>query len=495
MPEESRAVIIIFGGSGDLASRKLYPALFNLYRRGVLAEHFAVIGTARRPWSDEHYHEVVANAVAGAHADAEQVHAFAQHFFYQSHDVTDADHYITLKNLAAKLDDQFAVGGNRVFYMAMAPDFFETIASHLKSEHLLTDAGFNRLIIEKPFGHDYASAKALNDSLTATFDDDQIFRIDHYLGKEMIQNLLAFRFDNAIFEGVWNKDFIDNIQITLSEAVGVEERAGYYEKAGALRDMVQNHVMQVLSYLTMPKPKSFTATDILTEKDKVFAALRPYDLAAAKANFVQAQYVAAQIDGKTVPGYRQEEGVAPDSQTPTFVAGKILLDMPQWQGVPIYIRTGKRLTRKSTQITLTFKPVTAPLFSQAEASRPDSLTIYIDPSEGFSLQLNGKALGTGFDVEPDELRYRHDPTVAAAAPEAYERLISNVLEGDQTNFTHWSELSASWRFIDAIQAAWSQETTMPTYPAATMGPKAAFDLLERDGREWFWQPRRVQLAD
>ena len=210
MPEESRAVIIIFGGSGDLASRKLYPALFNLYRRGVLAEHFAVIGTARRPWSDEHYHEVVANAVAGAHADAEQVHAFAQHFFYQSHDVTDADHYITLKNLAAKLDDQFAVGGNRVFYMAMAPDFFETIASHLKSEHLLTDAGFNRLIIEKPFGHDYASAKALNDSLTATFDDDQIFRIDHYLGKEMIQNLLAFRFDNAIFEGVWNKDFIDS---------------------------------------------------------------------------------------------------------------------------------------------------------------------------------------------------------------------------------------------------------------------------------------------
>ncbi|MFR7699163.1 MAG: glucose-6-phosphate dehydrogenase, partial [Lacticaseibacillus paracasei] len=254
MPEESRAVIIIFGGSGDLASRKLYPALFNLYRRGVLAEHFAVIGTARRPWTDDHYHEVVENAVAGDDVDRDQAKAFAQHFFYQSHDVTDADHYITLKNLAAKLDDQYVTGGNRIFYMAMAPDFFETIASHLKSEHLLTERGFNRLIIEKPFGHDYASAKELNDSLTATFDDDQIFRIDHYLGKEMIQNLLAFRFDNTIFEGVWNKDYIDNIQITLSEAVGVEERAGYYEKAGALRDMVQNHVMQVLSYLTMPKP-------------------------------------------------------------------------------------------------------------------------------------------------------------------------------------------------------------------------------------------------
>ncbi|MDE3281795.1 glucose-6-phosphate dehydrogenase, partial [Lacticaseibacillus casei] len=194
----------------------LYPALFNLYRRGVLAEHFAVIGTARRPWSDEHYHEVVETAIAGLNPEPAQAHAFAQHFFYQSHDVTDADHYITLKNLAAKLDDQFATGGNRVFYMAMAPDFFETIASHLKSEHLLTDVGFNRLIIEKPFGHDYASAKELNDSLTATFADDQIFRIDHYLGKEMIQNLLAFRFDNTIFEGIWNKKYIDNIQITLA---------------------------------------------------------------------------------------------------------------------------------------------------------------------------------------------------------------------------------------------------------------------------------------
>lgn len=495
MPEESRAVIIIFGGSGDLASRKLYPALFNLYRRGVLAEHFAVIGTARRPWSDEHYHEVVEEAIAGLNPDPAQAHAFAQHFFYQSHDVTDADHYITLKNLAAKLDDQFATGGNRVFYMAMAPDFFETIASHLKSEHLLTDAGFNRLIIEKPFGHDYASAKALNDSLTATFADDQIFRIDHYLGKEMIQNLLAFRFDNAIFEGIWNKKYIDNIQITLAEAVGVEERAGYYEKAGALRDMVQNHVMQVLSYLTMDKPKSFTTNDILAEKDKVFAALKPYDLATAKANFVRAQYVGAEVDGKTVRGYREEEGVAADSQTATFVAGKIMLDMPQWQGVPIYIRTGKRLTRKSTQLTLTFKPVAAPLFGQSADSKPDTLTIYIEPSEGYSLQLNGKALGTGLTIEPDELRYRHDPEAAAAAPEAYERLINNVLEGDQTNFTHWSELSASWHFIDAIQAAWSQEPNMPTYPAATMGPQAAFDLLARDGREWFWQPHRVQMAD
>ncbi|WP_045136384.1 glucose-6-phosphate dehydrogenase [Lacticaseibacillus paracasei] len=495
MPEESRAVIIIFGGSGDLASRKLYPALFNLYRRGVLAEHFAVIGTARRPWTDDHYHEVVENAVAGDDVDRDQAKAFAQHFFYQSHDVTDADHYITLKNLAAKLDDQYVTGGNRIFYMAMAPDFFETIASHLKSEHLLTERGFNRLIIEKPFGHDYARAKELNDSLTATFDDDQIFRIDHYLGKEMIQNLLAFRFDNAIFEGVWNKDYIDNIQITLSEAVGVEERAGYYEKAGALRDMVQNHVMQVLSYLTMPKPKTFTANDILTAKDQVFAALKPYDLATAKENFVRAQYASAEVDGDQVLGYRQEEGVAANSQTATFVAGKIMLDMPQWEGVPVYIRTGKRLTRKSTQLTLTFKPVASPLFNRETGSQPDSLTIYIEPSEGYSLQLNGKALGTGFNIEPDELRYRHDPEAAAAAPEAYERLINNVLEGDQTNFTHWSELSASWRFIDAIQAAWSQETEMPTYPAATMGPQAAFDLLARDGRQWFWQPRRIKLAD
>ncbi|MDN6037604.1 MAG: glucose-6-phosphate dehydrogenase, partial [Lacticaseibacillus paracasei] len=276
---------------------------------------------------------------------------------------------------------------------------------------------------------------------------------------------------------------------------GVEERAGYYEKAGALRDMVQNHVMQVLSYLTMPKPKTFTANDILTAKDQVFAALKPYDLATAKENFVRAQYASAEVDGDQVLGYRQEEGVAANSQTATFVAGKIMLDMPQWEGVPVYIRTGKRLTRKSTQLTLTFKPVASPLFNRETGSQPDSLTIYIEPSEGYSLQLNGKALGTGFNIEPDELRYRHDPEAAAAAPEAYERLINNVLEGDQTNFTHWSELSASWRFIDAIQAAWSQETEMPTYPAATMGPQAAFDLLDLDGRQWGSQPRRIKLAD
>ncbi len=350
-----------------MAKRKLYPALFQLFNRGELQDHFAVIGTARRPWSDDYYQEIVTAAVTNLpQATPKKVAAFASHFYYQSHDVTDAEHYVTLKTLAQKLDDKYGVGGNRLYYMAMAPNFFGTIASHLKSEKLLTDDGFNRLVIEKPFGHDYESAKTLNDSISATFNEDQIYRIDHYLGKEMIQALLALRFGNQFFEPVWSNKYIDNIQVTLAEVVGVEERAGYYETAGALRDMVQNHIMQLLAYLTMKKPTAFTADAVHAAKDEVFNALHPYTVAEASANFIRAQYTEATIDGKTVPGYRQEDGVAPDSMTETFVAGKLQLDMPEWRGVPIYVRTGKRLTQKSTQVTITFKP-TAPNILQPTA--------------------------------------------------------------------------------------------------------------------------------
>ncbi|WP_461214345.1 glucose-6-phosphate dehydrogenase [Lacticaseibacillus sp. GG6-2] len=494
MAEEQAAVIILFGGSGDLARRKLYPAMFGLYRRGYLRNHFAVIGTARRPWSDDYYRDIVVNAVKDEpEATQAEAEAFAAHFYYQSHDVTDADHYITLKNLAAKLDEQYAVGGNRLYYMAMAPDFFATIAEHLKSEALLTDTGFNRLVIEKPFGRDYDSALALNNSITATFDESQIYRIDHYLGKEMTQAIMALRFANPLVANMWNKDHIQNIQITLAEAVGVEERAGYYEHSGAIRDMVQNHVMQLLAYLTMAKPASLTPDAIHAVKGEVFNHLHMYTEEEARTNFVRGQYASAVIDKLTVAGYREEAGVAADSLTDTFVAGKVLVDTPTFAGVPIYIRTGKRLTRKSTQITVVFKADADGLFgTQAKAN---TLTIYVEPSEGFSLTLNGKKLGQSADLMAEELRYRHDERLAKNAPEAYERLIQDALQGDQTNFTRWTELAKTWQYVDQILAAWQNDTSMPTYPAGTMGPKVAFDLLARDGNEWFWQPTHVKMAD
>ncbi|WP_461225840.1 glucose-6-phosphate dehydrogenase [Lacticaseibacillus suihuaensis] len=491
MAEETAAVIILFGGSGDLAQRKLYPAMFGLYKRGILAQHFAVIGTARRPWTDAHYRDIVVSAVAGDN-DHDQAVAFAEHFYYQSHDVTDAAHYITLKELAAKLDAKYDAAGNRLYYMAMAPTFFATIASHLKSEALLTDSGFNRLVIEKPFGHDYASAKALNDSITATFAESQIFRIDHYLGKEMAQAIMGLRFGNPIVKALWNKDFIQDIQITLAEAVGVEERAGYYETAGALRDMVQNHVMQLVAYLTMAEPAALSAAAVHEVKAEAFANLHRYTTQEAAANFVRGQYTTAQIAGATVPGYRQEDGVAPASMTDTFVAGRITTDAPALAGVPIYVRTGKRLTRKSTQVTVTFKPGTPGLFGAQPAAH---LTIYIEPTQGITLQLNGKKLGQTNDLTPENLDFRHDKKAAQAAPEAYERLIEDALVGDQTNFNHWTELAATWRYIDVILAAWAKDDTMPTYPAGTMGPKAAFELLQQDGHDWFWQPTRIQMAD
>lgn len=492
MSKEVNAVIIMFGGSGDLAHRKLYPALFGLFQHGVLKDHFAVIGTARRPWSDAHYQGVVEDSVKEAGAtDEAAIKAFAGHFYYQSHDVTDADHYVTLKQLAAKLDQQYEVGGNRLYYMAMAPTFFSTIATHLKSEALLTDTGFNRLIIEKPFGHDFASAKALNDAITGTFKEEQVYRIDHYLGKDMAQAILALRFANPWLRGIWNKDYIKDIQITLAEAVGVEERAGYYETAGALRDMVQNHVMQLVAYLTMDEPSALTSEAIHAVKAKAFDELHRYTPAEAKQNFVRAQYAAATVDGKQVPGYREEDGVAKDSMTDTFVAGRILTDNPTLAGVPIFIRTGKRLTRKSTQVTVTFKGGEGP-FGQVPGNQ---LTIYIEPNEGYTLEINAKKLGETTTLEREWLNMRHDPEAVAAAPEAYERLIRDVLAGDQTNFNHWNELAETWRYVDVISQAWADDPTMPTYEAGSMGPQAAFDLLKPGDHQWYWQPRHTQLAD
>ncbi|WDF83383.1 glucose-6-phosphate dehydrogenase [Lacticaseibacillus pabuli] len=483
MAKEQASIITIFGGSGDLARRKLYPALYQLYHRGVLADHFAVIGTARRPWSDEFYRDIIRESLQDEpNTDEETVASFASHFYYQSHDVTDADHYITLKNLSQKLDDQYEAKGNRLFYMAMAPRFFGTIASHIRSENLLSAKGYNRLIIEKPFGRDYDSAKELNDSIGAAFNEDQVYRIDHYLGKEMVQGLLALRFTNPLLTPIWNKDYISDVQITLAEKVGVEERAGYYETAGALRDMVQNHIMQLIAYVAMQQPTTFTPEEVHKSKNKLFAHLPVLTEEDAKRNWVRGQYLAS----ASQKGYRQEDNVDENSNIETYVAGRIDLDDPRWTGVPFFVRTGKRLAKKATEIAINFKPLSHNIFDAvgSKEARVNRLTVYVEPEQGYTLTLNGKTIGADYDLRQDPLSFRYSQDVIDAAPEAYERLIRDALRGDQTNFTRWPEQEATWKYIDVVRKAWDDGADLAMYNSGSHGPAAADKLLERDGYSW-----------
>lgn len=496
MQNEKVALFIIFGGSGDLARRKLYPSLFRLYQKGYLDQHFAVIGTARRPWTDDYYHQIVTDSLSDLQATDEQVAAFASHFYYQSHDVTNSEHYVVLENLAKKLDQQYELQSNRLYYMAMSPNFFGTIAKHLKSEQILTADGFNRLIIEKPFGHDYNSAEELNEQIRASFAEDQIYRIDHYLGKEMVQNISAIRFGNNIIESLWNNRYIDNIQITLSEALGVEERAGYYETAGAMRDMVQNHISQIATLLAMEPPVSFSATDIRDEKIKVLHSLHIDTPEEARRNFVRGQYGPATVDGARLEGYREAEQVASDSNVETYVAGKMEFENYRWAGVPFYVRTGKRLAKKATRVDVVFKQLPMNIFnavSDEDKLGDNVLTIYVEPTEGFGLRVNAKKLGQGFATRPVDLDFRHSAAAAGNSPEAYERLLLDALNGDSTNFTHWNELSQTWKFADVVKKSWAENepTDFPNYRSGSMGPAAANELLARDGRHWIFDPAQT----
>lgn len=485
---EKRALFIIFGGSGDLAQRKLYPALYGLYYQGRLAKHFAVIGTARRPWTDDHYHDIIKQSLVGAPGSAHQKTEFAEHFYYQSHDVTDAAHYVTLRDLAEKLDKQYALDGNRVFYMAMAPRFFATIAEHVKSEQLLSAKGFNRLIVEKPFGRDFATAKQLNDDISQAFSEEQIYRIDHYLGKEMVQDIMPLRFANPLLGHSWSKDFIDNIQITLAEDIGVEERAGYYETAGALRDMVQNHIFQIIAMLTMEKPARYDAASIHAAKRAVLSAIKPYTPTQVHDKFVRGQYLGGDDIGLS---YREEDNIASDSTVETYVAGRVDIDNDRWRGVPIYIRTGKRLKAKQSRIDIVFKPTSDNILPTVNDTHvaPNVLTLIIEPETGMHLTLNGKEIGTSDAVSPFTLDHALDQDELAKAPEAYQRLMLNILDGNKLTFTHWAELAASWHFIDAIRTVWDNDKAdgLAFYNSGTMGPQQADDLLARDHRQWIWQ--------
>ena len=482
--QEQKVLITFFGATGDLASRKLYPALFRLFQKGFIRNHFAVIGTARREWTDEHFREVVVKSVQSLTEDVNQAEEFASHFYYQAHNVTDTHHYVVLKELSEKLDQQYGIEGNRIFYLAMAPSFFGTITQHLKDEALLTDHGYNRLIIEKPFGKDYESAQILNEQLRHSFDENQIYRIDHYLGKEMIQNITAVRFANRVFETMWNRNHIDNVQITLAEQVGVEERGGYYETSGALRDMVQNHILQILALVAMEPPQSFEA--VRQNKINVLEQLRHYSPEEVSKNFVRGQY-GPSLDG-SLPGYRQDQNVSDDSNMETYVAGKVFIDNERWKDVPFYVRTGKSLDSKTTVIDIVFKEADSPLFeAETKGKCPSNrISIHITPKEGFCFVINSKAVGNSYGLQTSHLEKIFDKSFGLNSPEAYERLILDCMEGDMTNFTHWEEVAASWKFVDRIRQAWDNESSVqfPNYPAGSSGPQESFDLLAQDGRCW-----------
>lgn len=478
---------MLFGAAGDLATRKLYPSLFNLYKKGTLQSHFALIGTSRRQLSDDQFHQIILDSIKDQTTDQKQADDFVSHMYFKSHDVTNPAHYQVLKEFAAKLDQKYQLKGNRIFYISMAPRFFGTVAKNLKEQNVLTDNGFNRLIIEKPFGRDYKSAESLNNELSSAFNEDQIFRIDHYLGKEMVQNIIALRFGNPLIESVWNNKYIDNVQVTLAENMGVGVRAGYYDSAGALRDMVQNHIMQVVSLLAMEEPDSFTDVNVRAEKVKALKSLHIYDKDEVAKNFVRGQYGSKGDQ----PEYRKENGVDDHSNTETYVGGKLEFRSPRWAGVPFYVRSGKLMKNKTTRIDVVFKKPAADIFALGSngnvSVNSNVLTIQVDPNPGYALKLNNKKIGQGFGISPVTLNFTKSAADQKQIPQPYERLLHDALKGDHTNFASWQEVGTAWKFVDPIRQLWdSNQPDFPNYNPQTNGPEAASKLLSRSGRKWVY---------
>lgn len=486
--ENPASLIVIFGATGDLANRKLFPSLYNLFSKGNLSKNFAVVGVARRSLSNDEFKQNIMKSIGNVSNDQEKMSEFASHFYYHSHDVADSASYQALGEIISDLDEHYETQGNRIFYLAMAPEFFGTIATHLKQDGLTDVQGFKRLVIEKPFGHDLHSAQELNDQIRTAFEEEEIYRIDHYLGKEMVQNIEVIRFANAIFEPLWNNRYISNIQITSSETLGVEERGRYYETSGALRDMVQNHMLQMVALLAMEPPIRLNTDEIRSEKVKVFRAMRPIQDDDVKQYFVRGQYGPGYVNGQLVSGYRNENMVDPESNTETFVAGKIMIDNFRWAGVPFYIRTGKRMQTKSTKIVVQFKDIPMNLYYKTEQTlSPNLLVIHIQPEEGITLHLNAKKAGQGMDAQNVKLSYANKGPDGINTPEAYEKLLYDCMKGDATNFTHWDEVALSWSFVDHISNVWQNTySNFPNYEAGSLGPKESDILLARDG--YFWWP-------
>jgi glucose-6-phosphate 1-dehydrogenase len=485
------SLMVIFGATGDLSGRKLLPALYNLAKQRLLPAGFAVIGAAIDDLTDDSFRKHAAEKITEFSRtqpiDKPVLDAFLSSCFYVKVDFSRLDDFKSLQRRLVDLDTSRHVAGNRIFYCATPPPTYETIVEQLKAAAMTTGGGFHRIVVEKPFGNDLKSARELTQILQRVFHEDSVFRIDHYLGKETVQNIVAFRFANSIFEPVWNSNLVDHVQITVAEEIGVEGRGAYYDRAGAMRDIVQNHALQLLALVAMEPPLAFEASTMRDEKVKVLRALRPIVDAEVERSTVRGQYSKGWVLAEHVPAYREEKNVAPGSLTETFAALRLFVDNWRWANVPFYIRAGKRMPKRVTEIRIEFKRPPHLTFGR-EATKeldPNALTLRIQPEEGISLKFGAKVPSAGLRIRSVTMDFQYMTTFLVETPEAYERLLLDCMIGDPTLFTRADEVEAAWKLIDPIEAAWRDgHPPLATYAAGTWGPPAAAKLLQQDGREW-----------
>jgi glucose-6-phosphate 1-dehydrogenase len=492
MESPKNLIIVIFGASGDLTSRKLIPAIFSLKSQKLMPEKYAIMGVGRTKLSTEEFRMKMSDSIVSFSeekvTDKDLISGFVKDLYYHSMDNASESGYSELKSILKKIDGNCGISGNYIFYMATPPSMYELIAVNLFKAGLCTqDIGFRRVIIEKPFGYDLESGRKLNKTLHELISEDQIFRIDHYLGKETVQNLLVTRFANGMFEPLWNRNYIHRVEITSAESIGVEERGGYYDSSGALRDMVQNHLLQMVGLTAMEPPSSLDANAIRNEVLKVFQSLQSINEDDVPTQVIRGQYTGSVIRGECITGYRYEKGVSDNSRTETYVAMKFFINNWRWGGVPFYIRTGKRLPTKVTEIVVHFKQTPHHLF-QRESGKlsANQLIIRIQPDEGMLLKFDMKEPGAGFNVKNVNMDFHYKDLANIRVPSAYERLLHDVMVGDSTLFSRDDEVETAWKFLSPIQKAWADDQGIKVYgyPAGTWGPEHANDLIEGDGLTW-----------
>ena len=505
MPEESNrngggygatpepVTVVLFGASGDLAKRKVIPAMFDLAQHNALGERYAIVGFSRTAMNDESFRASVGEAAktiseAGP-IDPQKWQEFAANLHYSTGDYKDQNSYADLAKRLAEIEGEKKMGGNRLFYLSTPPEVYTDIVENLGRAGLARPENphsWVRIIIEKPFGRDLDSAKELNRIVLSVFEEKQIYRIDHYLGKDTVQNLLVLRFSNGIFEPLWNRNYVEHVQITASETLGVERRGGFYETTGALRDMIQSHVLQLTSLVAVEPPAAFDATAVRNEKLKVLQPIRPFNLEMVAQSVVRGQYGAGKLNDKPVPGYREEQQVNPQSRTETFVSMRVLIDNWRWAGVPFYLRTGKRLAKRATEIVIQFKRAPHIVFRDRDVE-PNRLVLNIQPDEGISVSFGAKRPGPEMSIGNVNMNFSYKESFGGPARSAYATLLNDCVRGDATLFDRGDSVEAAWSLVDPILDVWSAAKTaaVPIYPSGSWGPKESDQLLERDGHQWY----------
>lgn len=492
-------ILVIFGATGDLTKRKLIPAMFALEVQGLLPEKFAIVGASEVDTDDENFRESMRSGLIefSDEKDKSKLDSFLKKIYFQRVDAFASDQYIHLANKLSSLQNLLGISGNTLYYLSTPPLLYSIIPLNLAINKLNDQSnGWKRVIVEKPFGYDLETAIVLNESLQKDWEENQIYRIDHYLGKETVQNVLVTRFANGIFEPLWNRNYVDHVEITSAESIGVEKRGGYYEGSGALRDMIQNHLLQLVGLIAMEPPAAMNSDAIRNETVKVLQSIRPIREEDVPDIAIRGQYLASTIKGEKVKGYREEAGVHPDSKTETYAALKFYIDNWRWGGVPFYIRTGKQLPTRVTEAVIHFKPTPHKLFStQTSCSSCNQLVIRIQPDEGILLKFGMKMPGNGFDVHNVNMDFHYSELAQHRIPAAYERLILDAMVGDSTLYARWDAVRTAWAFLDPILKAWKNNSTIPVfgYPAGTWGPESADDLVE--GKEITWRYPCKNLSD